>query len=64
MPGVPAKELLFRGAPVSSFAEDQDGERYRTILFPDGTDGPGTISHSRSPTTDADPGAGHRRCCR
>ncbi|MBA3501199.1 MAG: PQQ-dependent sugar dehydrogenase, partial [Deltaproteobacteria bacterium] len=42
-PGVvPAKELLFRGAPVSSFAEDQDGELYVTILFPTATYGAGT----------------------
>ncbi|HVH47309.1 MAG TPA: PQQ-dependent sugar dehydrogenase, partial [Labilithrix sp.] len=35
--GQPAKELLFDGAPVSSFAEDQDGELFATILYPTGT---------------------------
>lgn len=33
----PAKELLFEGAPVSSFAEDQDGELFATILYPTAT---------------------------
>lgn len=34
--GQPPKELLFDGTPVSSFAEDQDGELYATTLFPTG----------------------------
>jgi len=32
----PAKDLLFDGTPVSSFAEDQDGELFATTLFPTG----------------------------
>lgn len=44
VPGaVPEKELLFSGVPVSSFAEDQDGELYATILSPSETYGEGTI---------------------
>lgn len=31
--GMPAKELIVDGAPVSSFAEDQDGELFATILY-------------------------------
>jgi len=31
--GAPAKEPLADGAPVSSFAEDQNGELYATILY-------------------------------
>jgi uncharacterized repeat protein (TIGR03806 family) len=57
--GVPAKELLFRGAPVSSFAEDQDGELYATILFPTATYGAGTIlALEEVPPQMPDPGAG------
>ncbi len=59
MPGVPAKELLFRGAPVSSFAEDQDGELYATILFPTATYGAGTIlALEENPPSVPDPTAG------
>jgi len=58
-PGVPAKELLFRGAPVSSFAEDQDGELYATILFPTATYGAGTIlALEENPPTTPVPGEG------
>jgi len=53
---VPAKELLFRGAPVSSFAEDQNGELYATILFPTATYGAGTIlALEELPAVIADP---------
>ena len=31
---MPGKTLLVEGAPVSSFAEDQDGELFATILYP------------------------------
>ncbi|HLL23592.1 MAG TPA: PQQ-dependent sugar dehydrogenase [Kofleriaceae bacterium] len=59
-PGVvPAKELLFEGAPVSAFAQDQNGELYMTILFPTATYGAGTIlavEESSPPTPE--PGAG------
>jgi len=56
---VPAKELLFRGAPVSSFAEDQDGELFVTILFPTATYGDGTIlALEASPPPDGEPGQG------
>jgi uncharacterized repeat protein (TIGR03806 family) len=59
-PGVvPPKELLFRGAPVSSFALDQDGELYATILFPTGTYGAGTIlALEEVPPTEPMPGVG------
>ncbi|MEO6772469.1 MAG: PQQ-dependent sugar dehydrogenase [Kofleriaceae bacterium] len=56
---VPAKELLFAGAPVSSFAEDQDGELYATILYPTGTYGAGTIlALEEAPPAMPDPTAG------
>jgi uncharacterized repeat protein (TIGR03806 family) len=56
---VPPKELLFRGAPVSSFALDQDGELYATILFPTGTYGAGTIlALEEAPLTMPMPGEG------
>lgn len=56
---VPAKELLFAGAPVSSFAEDQDGELFATILFPTATYGDGTIlTLEESPADTGGPGQG------
>lgn len=59
----PAKELLFTGAPVSAFAEDQSGEVFATILYPStysiNTYGPGTIlALEEAPATTPDPTAG------
>lgn len=60
MPGVvPEKQLMFRGAPVSSFAEDQNGELYATLLFPTATYGAGTIlALEEAPPAMPSPGAG------
>ncbi len=50
----PAKEVLFTGQPVSSFAEDQNGELFATILY-----GPGRIvALEEVPPSVPDPNAG------
>ena len=56
---VPTKNLLFAGAPVSMFAEDQDGELYATILYNTGTYPVGTIlGLEEAPPATPDPNAG------
>ena len=49
----PPKELLVEGQPVSSFAEDQNGELFATVLY-----GPGRIVALEAVPQDPEPGTG------